>query len=43
VVAATEDTPVAEGEDFGRVWSVEKIAVGRVMSRAMIQCDDGLG
>jgi len=43
VAAATEDTPVAEGEGFNGVRSVEKIVVGRVMSRATIQCDDGLG
>jgi hypothetical protein len=41
VAAATEDTPVAEGEDFDRVRSAKKIAVGRIMSRTTIQCDDG--
>jgi len=43
VAAATEDTPVAEGEDFDGVRSVEKIEAGHVMSHATIQCDDGLG
>ena len=41
VAAATEDTPVAEGEDFDRVRSLKKIVVGRIMSRTTIQCDDG--
>ena len=42
MAAATEDTSVAEGEDFDGVRSVEKMVVGRVMSHATIQCNDGL-